>query len=30
MKTEQLEVRPVYVRKESRTVGHVFVTMLAY
>lgn len=30
MKTEQLEVRPVYVRKESRTSGHVFVTMLAY
>ncbi|MBF0337786.1 MAG: IS1634 family transposase [Nitrospirae bacterium] len=30
MKTEQLEVRPVYVRKKSRTVGHVFVTMLAY
>ncbi|KJU84938.1 transposase IS4 family protein [Candidatus Magnetobacterium bavaricum] len=30
MKTEQLEVRPVYVRKESRTCGHVFVTMLAY
>ncbi len=29
MKTEHLEVRPVYVRKESRTKGHVFVTMLA-
>ena len=25
-----LEVRPVYVRKESRTRGHVFVVMLAY
>ena len=30
MKTECLEVRPVYVRKEKRTRGHVFVTMLAY
>ena len=25
-----LEIRPVYVRKESRTRGHVLVTMLAY
>ncbi len=25
-----LQVRPVYVRKESRTRGHVFVVMLAY
>jgi len=25
-----LDVRPVYVRKESRTRGHVFVVMLAY
>jgi hypothetical protein len=25
-----LEIRPVYVRKESRTRGHVFVVMLAY
>lgn len=30
MKTECLEVRPVYVRKEKRTRGHVFITMLAY
>ena len=30
MKTECLEVRPVYVRKENRTRGHVFITMLAY
>jgi transposase len=29
MKSECLEVRPVYVRKESRTRGHVFVVMLA-
>jgi len=29
MKTGHLEVRPVYVRKESRTRGHVFVVMLA-
>lgn len=29
MKTECLEVRPVYVRKESRTRGHVFVVMLS-
>ena len=29
-KTSHLEVRPVYVRKESRTRGHVFVVMLAY
>lgn len=30
MKTVFLETRPVYVRKESRTRGHVFVVMLAY
>jgi len=29
-KTGHLEVRPVFVRKESRTRGHVFVVMLAY
>jgi len=29
-KTSHLEVRPVFVRKESRTRGHVFVVMLAY
>lgn len=29
-KTTHLEVRPVYVRKETRTRGHVFVVMLAY
>jgi transposase len=29
MKTACLEVRPVYVRKETRTRGHVFVAMLA-
>ena len=30
MKTGLLETRPVYVRKEKRTRGHVFVVMLAY
>lgn len=30
MKTTCLEVRPIFVRKESRTRGHVFVTMLSY
>jgi len=30
MKTAHLEVRPVYVRREPSTRGHVFVTMLAY
>ena len=30
IKTGMLEIRPVYVRKESRTRGHVLVTMLAY
>lgn len=30
MKTGLLETRPIYVRKESRTRGHVFVVMLAY
>ncbi len=29
MKTGLLEVRPIFVRKESRTVGHVFCSMLA-
>ncbi len=29
-KTGHLEVRPIYVRKESRTRGQVFVVMLAY
>ena len=30
IKTGMLEIRPVYVRKESLTRGHVLVTMLAY
>ena len=30
MKTGHLEVRPIYVRKESRTRGHVFIVMLSY
>lgn len=30
MKTACLEIRPIFVRKESRTRGHVFVTSLAY
>jgi hypothetical protein len=30
MKTGLLETRPVYVQKDSRTRGHVFVVMLAY
>ena len=29
-KTGHLEVRPVYVRKEENTRGHVLVVMLAY
>ena len=29
-KTVNLEVRPVYVRKEESTRGHVFVVMIAY
>ena len=29
MKTFLLEVRPIYVRKKSRTIGHVFAAMLA-
>lgn len=29
-KTTQLEVRPVYVQREKRTRGHVFVVMMAY
>jgi len=30
MKTDQLEIRPVNVRKEKRTRAHVFIVMLAY
>ena len=30
MKTALLEARPVFVRKEKRTRGHIFVVMLAY
>lgn len=30
IKTGYLELRPIYVRKESRTRGHVFIAMLAY
>jgi transposase len=30
MKTGHLEVRPIFVRKDPRTRGHVFVVMLAY
>ena len=30
MKTTLEEIRPVYVRKEENTRGHVFVVMLAY
>tara|TARA_B100000315_G_C14545277_1_gene572923 strand:- start:68 stop:1666 length:1599 start_codon:yes stop_codon:yes gene_type:complete len=30
IKTTCLEVRPIYVRKESRTKGHVFLTMLSF
>jgi transposase len=30
MKTGYLEVRPIFVRKDDRTRGHVFVVMLAY
>jgi transposase len=30
MKTGHLETRPIYVRKDPRTRGHVFVVMLAY
>ena len=30
IKTTCLEVRPIYVRKKSRTRGHVFLTMLAF
>lgn len=30
IKTGCLEIRPIYVRKASRTRGHVFVSMLAY
>ena len=29
-KTTHLDLRPIYVRRESRTRGHVFVVMLAY
>ncbi len=30
IKTGLLEVRPIWLRKEKRTIGHVFVCMLAY
>ncbi len=30
IKTTCLEIRPIYVRKKSRTRGHVFLTMLAF
>ena len=30
IKTDHLEVRPVFVRKDNKTRGHVFVVMLAY
>ena len=30
MKTQHLEVRPLFLRKASHTQGHVFVVMLAY
>jgi transposase len=30
MKTAYLETRPVYVRKKSRTRGHIFIVMLSY
>lgn len=30
MKTGLLETRPIFVRKQKRTKGHVFVVMLAY
>ena len=30
IKTEQLEVRPIHLRNEQRTRGHIFVCMLAY
>lgn len=30
IKTGSLEIRPLFVRKSSRTKGHVFLTMLAY
>lgn len=30
IKTGHLEVRPIYVRQESRTRGHAFIVMLAY
>ena len=29
MKTTLIEIRPIFVRKESRTRGHVFISMLA-
>jgi len=29
-KTEHLDIRPIYLRKEVRTRGHLFITMLAY
>lgn len=30
MKQSHLEIRPLYLRREDRTKGHVFITMLAY
>jgi len=30
MKTTLGKIRPIYVRKEGRTRGHIFVAMLAY
>ena len=30
IKTDHLEVRPIYVRQEKRTRGHAFIVMLAY
>ena len=30
IKTQMLEVRPIFVRKKKRTEGHVFLTMIAY
>ena len=29
MKTTLIEIRPIFVRKESKTRGHVFISMLA-
>ena len=30
LKTEYLEIRPLYLRTDSRIKGHIFVSMLAY